>query len=305
MTVSASIIKDLRVKTGAGMMDCKKALVEANGDFETAVDWLRVKGLAVAVKKAERVASEGLTAIYVDSIKGAIIEINSETDFVAKNEAFQDLVKEVVQIAVQHNNIESLKTANTKSGKSVEDEIIANVATIGENLKLRRMQVLEVKDGIIASYVHNAVANNMGKIAVLVALESTGDKAKLMETSKQIAMHIAATRPECLDKKSVPAEVIQREKGIFTKQLKTSGKPDNIIEKIIEGRIRKFLKEIVLLDQAFIIDSKFKISEIVNNLAKQLGTPVRLKSYVRFELGEGIEKEEKNFADEVSTLAKN
>jgi elongation factor Ts len=205
MTISASLVKDLRVKTGAGMMDCKKALVEANGNFEAAVDWLRTKGLAAAAKKAGRVAAEGLTAVCVNGTRGAAIEINSETDFVAKNEAFQSVVKEVAQVAVQHNSIESLKGANTKSGKSVEDEIIANIATIGENLNLRRMQTLEVKDGVIASYIHNAVLDNMGKIAVLVALESTGDKTRLMEVGKQIAMHIAAARPECLNKESVSA----------------------------------------------------------------------------------------------------
>lgn len=305
MTISASLVKDLRVKTGAGMMDCKKALVEANGNFEAAVDWLRTKGLAVAAKKAGRVAAEGLTAVCVNGTRGVAIEINSETDFVAKNEAFQSVVKEVAQVAVQHNSIESLKGANTKSGKSVEDEIIANIATIGENLNLRRMQTLEVKDGVIASYIHNAVLDNMGKIAVLVALESTGDKTRLMEVAKQIAMHIAAARPECLNKESVSAEIVQREKDIFTEQSRASGKPDNIIEKMIEGRIRKFLEEIVLLDQTFVIDGKSKISDVVDGLAKELGASVELKSYVRFELGEGIEKEEKSFADEVAVAAKN
>ena len=305
MSVSASLVKDLRVKTGAGMMDCKKALVEANGDFEAAVDWLRTKGLAAAAKKAGRVAAEGLTAICVNGTKGAAVEINSETDFVAKNEAFQNIVAEVAQIAAQHSSIESLKSATAKSGKSVEDEIIANVATIGENLNLRRMQALEVNDGVIASYIHNAVLDNMGKIAVLVALESTGDKTRLMEVGKQIAMHIAAARPECLNKESVSPEIVQREKDIFTEQSRASGKPDNIIEKMIEGRIRKFLEEIVLLNQTFVIDGKSKISDVVDGLAKELGAPVELKSYVRLELGEGIDKEEKSFADEVAAAAKN
>ena len=303
MTVTAALVKDLRTKTGAGMMHCKKALVEVNGDFEAAIDWLRTKGLATAAKKAGRVATEGLTAVYVDGTKGAAVEINSETDFVAKNGIFQGIVKEVSALAVEQDNIDSLKAVTTKSGKSVEDEIIANIATIGENLNLRRMQSVSVNDGVIAPYIHNAVADNMGKIAVLVALESTGDKTKLMEVAKQIAMHIAAARPECLNKEAVDPAIVQREKDIFTEQSKASGKPD-IIEKMIEGRIRKFLEEIVLLDQTFVIDGKTKISHVVVNLAKGLDTSVELKFYVRFELGEGIEKEEKSFADEVAAVAK-
>ncbi|MDG1436952.1 MAG: translation elongation factor Ts [Rickettsiaceae bacterium] len=303
-TITAALVKDLRTKTGAGMMDCKKALVEANGDFEQAVDWLRTKGLAAAAKKSGRVAAEGLTAVCVSGTKGAAIEINSETDFVAKNEVFQGLVKEVASLAVDHDSIESLKAAKTKSTKSVEDEVISNIATIGENLNLRRMQSISVSDGVIASYIHNSVTEDMGKISVLVALESTGDKTKLMDTAKQLAMHIAAARPECLDKESVNPEIVQREKDIFTEQSKASGKSDEIIEKMIVGRIRKFLEEIVLLDQTFVIDGKTKISDLIANLAKELGTPVVLKSYARFELGEGIEKEESNFADEVAAVAK-
>ncbi len=303
MTVTAALVKDLRAKTGAGMMDCKKALVEVNGNFEEAIDWLRTKGLAAAAKKAGRVAAEGLTAICVNGTKGAAIEINSETDFVAKNKTFQQIVKEVSELAVNQNDINSLKSATTKSGKSVEDEIISNIATIGENLNLRRVQSLSVNDGIIASYIHNSVSDNMGKISVLVALESTGDKAKLMEVGKQIAMHIAAARPECLNKEGVNPDIVQREKDIFTEQSRASGKPDSIIEKMIEGRIRKFLEEIVLLDQTFVIDGKTKISTVISDLAKELGTSVELKSYVRFELGDGIEKEEKSFADEVAAAA--
>ena len=304
MTVTASSVKELREKTGAGMMDCKKALVETNGDFEAAVDWLKLKGLAAAAKKSGRVASEGLTAVAVEGTKGAAIEINSETDFVAKNESFQAIVKEISTIAVGKTDLAALAAAKTKSGKSVEEEIIANIATIGENLNLRRMQSVEIKDGVIASYIHNESASNMGRIAVLVALESTGDKAKLMDIGKQIAMHIAAARPECLDQESVPAELVQREKDIFVEQSRESGKADNIIEKMIEGRIRKFLAEIVLLDQIFVIDGKTKISDVVANLVKELDTPVKLKDYIRLEIGEGIEKEEKNFADEVAAVAK-
>lgn len=300
MTITAQLVSSLREKTGAGMMDCKKALVETNGDFEAAVDWLRTKGLAAAAKKAGRVAAEGLTAVCVKGTKGAAIEINSETDFVSRNEIFQNLVKEVANLAVDHTQYDSLLAAKAKSGKSVQDEIISNVATIGENLTLRRVNGISVTDGVIASYVHNASASDMGTISVLVALESKGDKSKLMEIGKQIAMHIAASRPQSLTKEGISAEIIQKEKDVFTEQSRASGKPDEIIAKMIDGRIRKFLEEIVLLDQIFVIDGKSKISDVVSNLAKELGTPVELKSYIRYEIGEGIEKEEKNFADEVA-----
>ncbi|MDC0865025.1 translation elongation factor Ts [Rickettsiaceae bacterium] len=304
MTVTASLVKDLRAKTGAGMMDCKKALVEVNGDFESAIDWLRTKGLAAAAKKAGRVASEGLTAVHIDGNKAAVVEINSETDFVAKNETFQQMVQEVAEIATSCNDLAELKGRKVKSGKSVDEEIVANVATIGENLNLRRMQSLSITDGVIVPYVHNAIKDNMGRISVLVALESKADKEKLSELGKQIAMHIAATRPECLNKESVDPALVQREKDIFTEQSRASGKPDNIIEKMIEGRIRKFLEEIVLLDQTFVIDGKSKISEVVANFAKEAGTDITLKAYARLEIGEGIEKEESNFADEVAAAAK-
>ena len=304
MSVSASLVKDLRAKTGAGMMDCKKALVETSGDFEAAVDWLRTKGLAAAAKKANRVASEGLTALDVNANSAAVVEINSETDFVSRNEIFQSLVRKIAQKAVNCSTLEQLKSTIVEAGKTVEDLIIENVATIGENLTLRRMQALKVDNGVIASYVHNATADGMGKISVLVALESTGNKDKLLELGRQIAMHIAAAKPECLNKESVDPALVQREKDIFTEQSRASGKPDNIIEKMIDGRIRKFLEEIVLLDQVFVIDGKSKISEVVASAAKELGTSVVLTDYARFELGEGIEKEEKNFADEVAAVIK-
>ncbi len=300
MTITAQLVSSLREKTGAGMMDCKKALVETNGDFEAAVDWLRTKGLAAAAKKAGRIAAEGLTAVCVKGTKGAAIEINSETDFVSRNEIFQNLVKEIANLAVDNANFDALSTVKAKSGKTVQDEIVSNVATIGENLTLRRVNGISVTDGVIASYVHNASATDMGSIAVLVALESKGDKGKLMEIGKQIAMHIAASRPQSLTKEGISQEIIQKEKDVFTEQSRASGKPDDIIAKMIDGRIRKFLEEIVLLDQVFVIDGKSKISDVVSNLAKELGTPVELKSYIRYEIGEGIEKEEKNFADEVA-----
>ncbi|MFK7973259.1 MAG: translation elongation factor Ts [Rickettsiaceae bacterium] len=303
MTISASLVKDLRAKTSAGMMDCKKALMETKGDFDAAVDWLRTKGLSAAAKKVGRIASEGLTALAVVGNKGAAIEVNSETDFVSRNHNFQNLVKEISELAVNVDDIESLKTAKTKSGKSVNEEIIANITTIGENITLRRMQTISVQDGVIASYVHNTSADNMGTISALVALESTGDKTKLMEVGRQIAMHIAASKPKTLNKDGVDQELIQKEKDIFTQQSRESGRPDNIIEKMIDGRIRKFLEEIVLLEQTFVIDNKSKISEVISNLSKDIGAPIELKSFIRFEIGEGVEKGEKNFADEVAAVA--
>lgn len=305
MSVSASLVRDLRTKTGAGMMDCKKALVETNGDFEGAIDWLRTKGLAAAAKKAGRIAAEGLTALEVRGNEAAVVEINSETDFVARNENFQQLTGKIAKKAVSCSSLEELLKADVESGKTIEELIVENVATIGENLTLRRVKTLKVKDGVIASYVHNAAGDGMGKISVLVALESSGDKQKLMELGKQIAMHIAAAKPECLEERSVDPALIQREKDIFTEQSRASGKPDNIIEKMIDGRIRKFLEEIVLLNQVFLLDGKSKISEVIQNASKELGTAVTLADYARFEIGEGIEKEEKNFADEVAAVVRN
>ncbi|NRB11488.1 MAG: elongation factor Ts [Rickettsiaceae bacterium] len=304
MSISASLVKDLREKTGAGMMDCKKALVEANGNFDEAISWLRKKGLSAAAKKAGRVAAEGLVATVVIDNKGAAIELNSETDFVAKNESFQGLVKDVANCAIDCKNLEELKAKNTSSSKTVDELVTENIATIGENLNLRRMKCVQVNNGIIASYIHNSVTEGMGKIAVLVALESSGDKEKLMELGKQIAMHIAAARPECLNKENVDQALVQKEKDIFTEQSKASGKPDNIIEKMVEGRIRKFLEEIVLLEQTFVIDGKTKVSEVIANKAKELSTTIELTDYVRFELGAGIEKEQTNFADEVASVSK-
>lgn len=301
--ITAAHVKDLREKTGAGMMDCKKALTETNGDFEKAVDWLRTKGLAAAAKKAGRTAAEGLVAAITEGTKGAIIELNSETDFVARNEKFQALVSGIAKLALEAKDIDGLKATATPSGKTVEEEVTENIATIGENLSLRRMEILSVSDGVVASYVHNSVADGMGKIAVLVALESTGDKAKLAALGKQIAMHAAAARPQSLNIESIDQSIVARERDIFFEQSRASGKPDNIIEKMVEGRIRKFYEEAVLLEQIFVMDNKSKISEVVANAAKELGAAVTLKAFARFELGEGIEQEEKDFAAEVAAVA--
>ncbi len=302
MAISASVVKDLREKTGAGMMDCKKALVENDGDFEGAIDWLRKKGLSAAAKKADRVAAEGLTGALVVGTQAAAIELNSETDFVSKNEHFQKLVKEVLALAIDKNDLEELKATKSASGKTVDELVIENIATIGENLNLRRMQSVSVEDGVIAYYVHNSVSDNMGKISTLVALESTGDKAALEKLGREIAMHVAAAKPICLTRDEVDPALLEKERAIFSEQSRASGKAENIIDKMVEGRIRKYMEEIVLMDQTFVIDGKTKISDLVAQAAKDMGSDVKLKSFVRFELGEGVEKEKKNFADEVAQI---
>ncbi|MBP7190597.1 MAG: elongation factor Ts [Rickettsiaceae bacterium] len=301
--ITAALVKDLREKTGAGMMDCKKALTETNGNFDEAIDWLRKKGLAAAAKKAGRVAAEGLTAAFVEGTTGAIVEVNSETDFVARNDQFQKMVSDIAKLAIRASDVESLKGAQMPSGKTVDEEIVENVATIGENLSLRRMNVVKVTDGVIASYIHNAVTDGMGKIAVVVALESTGDKSKLMTLGKQIAMHIAAARPQSLNVEELDPAIVAKEREIFFEQSRASGKPDSIIEKMVEGRIRKFYEEAVLLEQVFVIDGKTKIKDVVEAAAKEIGASVILKAFGRFELGEGIEQEEKDFASEVAAVA--
>jgi elongation factor Ts len=303
--ISALLVKNLREKTGAGMMDCKKALVETNGDFEASIDWLRKKGLSSAAKKADRTAAEGLAAIMVEGKTGAIIEINSETDFVARNDKFQNLVTSISKLALKSSDVESLKSAIMPSGKAVSDEIIENIATIGENLNLRRMDIINLTDGAIGAYVHNSVADGLGKIAVIVGLESKADNTKLAELGKKIAMHIAASKPQVIDTPSLDKALIQRERDIFIEQSRASGKPDNIIEKMVEGRINKFYEEVVLLEQTFVMDGKLKISEVLDNASKELGEAIKLTSFARYEVGEGIEQQEMNFADEVASVIKN
>ena len=256
MAITAALVKELRDSTGAGMMDAKKALTETNGDMEAAVDWLRTKGLAKAAKKSGRTAAEGLVGTHVSNGLGVMVEVNSETDFVSKNAEFQEMVSNFTKAALKVNNVDEL--VNSMIGDHTINEILTNkISTIGENMAIRRLSRLE--GGSVASYVHNSAADGMGKISVIVALESTGDKTKLMEIGKQLAMHVAAAKPQSLNKDGVDPSIVQREKDIFTEQSRASGKPDNIIEKMIEGRIRKFLEEIVLLDQAFVIDGKTKI----------------------------------------------
>ncbi len=303
INISAAAVKELREKTGAGMMDCKKALIETSGNFEEAIDFLRKKGLAAAAKKAGRIASEGLTAAKVDGLTGVVIEVNSETDFVARNEQFQDLVKDIANLAVIAKTIDTLKTFKMQSGKSVEEEIIENIATIGENLTLRRMDILEISEGAIGSYVHNEVVPNLGKISVLVGLASNAkDKAKLEALAKQIAVHVAGNNPQSIDDSSLDQALVERERKVFFEKSKEEGKPDNIIAKMVEGRIRKFFSEVVLLKQNFLFEPKLTVAEVIKNAEKELGAEIKIAKFIRYELGEGIEHEEKNFADEVAAI---
>lgn len=300
MSVSASLVKDLREKTGAGMMDCKKALEESNGDLEAAVDWLRKKGLSAAAKKSGRVAAEGLIAVSVKGHEAAVIEFNSETDFVGRNDQFQQLARTIAETAIaKKGDAESVRNAMLPSGKSVADEIVSAVATIGENMNFRRSAYVSVSKGHIASYVHSAVQPGLGKIGVLVALETEATGEKVEELGKQIAMHVAAAKPEALTRDQVDGSKLERERVVLKEQAMASGKPADIAEKMVEGRIRKYYEEVVLLEQLFVMDGKTKISDVVAEAAKAAGKPITVVDYKLFVLGEGIEKEETDFAAEV------
>ncbi len=302
--ISASIIKDLREMTGAGMMDCKKALTETKGVIHEAVDWLRKKGLASAAKKAGRVAAEGLVAVSSAGNVGAIIELNAETDFVARNDQFQALAKNIADAALKDGkDIEQLKQAKDTSGVAVSEQVAQLIGKIGENMNLRRSARLEVANGVVATYIHSAIAPGLGKIGVLVALESTGDKAKLEAVGKQIAMHIAAAKPEALAVSDVAPERLARERNVFKEQAIASGKPAEIAEKMVEGRVRKYYEEVVLLEQIYVIDNKTKVSQVVADAAKTVGAPVKLVAFAHFKLGDGIEKQESDFAAEVAATA--
>ena len=303
--ITAAHVKELRAKSGAGMMDCKKALAENDCDIEASIDWLRTKGLAAAAKKSSRVAAEGLVGVLTEGTKGAVAEVNSETDFVARNDQFQALVRDVTELALKNNaDMDAvLKADYPGTGRNVEEEMTNAVATIGENMNIRRMTTLTVENGVVASYVHNAVVAGLGKIGVLVALESTADVAKLDALGKQLAMHIAATAPASLDVDDLDQELVQRERDVLVDQARESGKPDNIIEKMIEGRMRKYYEEVCLMKQTFAIDGETKIEKVIENAAKELGAPIKLEAFVRFQIGEGIEKEEGDFAAEVKAAA--
>lgn len=302
--ITASMVKELREKTGAGMMDAKKALEEKKGDMEAAIDWLREKGLAKAAKKSSRTAADGLVALAVEGTKGVAVEINAETDFVARNDQFQTFVNKVAAIALKTgaNDVETLAKAQYEGGKTVQDVLTALIATIGENMTLRRVAQVSVPVGTVVGYVHNAMATNLGKIGVLVGLETTGKVDALQTVGKQIAMHIAATFPQALDVSSLDPAAVERERNIFREQAKASGKPADIIEKMVEGRIRKFYEEVVLLEQIFVIDGETKISKLVEKSAGDAGAPVKLTAYARLQLGEGIEKETEDFAAEVAKV---
>jgi elongation factor Ts len=304
--ITASLVKELREKTGAGMMDCKKALGEVAGDIEKAVDWLRTKGLSAAAKKAGRVAAEGLVGVVASGSRGAVLEVNAETDFVGRNEMFQKFVGETTRLALD-NAGDMAKIAAAPfpgTGRDVQGELTHLIATIGENMSLRRAAMLSVSDGVVASYVHNKVTPELGKIGVLVALESTGDKAKLEALAKQLAMHVASANPQSLTIEDLDNAAVERERAVLSEKAGQSGKAADIIAKMVEGGIRKFQQEVVLLEQAFIMDGKTKVSKVVDEAGKQVGAPVRLAGFLRFALGEGIEKKSEDFAAEVAAQLK-
>ena len=302
-TITAAMVKELRDKTGAGMMDCKQALNETNGDMEAAVDWLRKKGLSKAAKKAGRVAAEGLIGVVIDGTKGAMVEVNSETDFVARNDQFQGLVKMVAQVALKTgSDVEAIKAAKVGSA-TVENAIADAIATIGENMSLRRAAVLSVNSGVVASYVHSAVFDGLGKIGVLVALESSGKADELAALGRQIAMHVAAANPQAIDAANLDPQVVAREKDILADKYRQQGKPDNVIEKIVESGLKTYYKEVCLLEQAFIHDSGKSVAQAVKEAEGKVGGPVKIAGFVRYALGEGIEKQESDFAAEVAAAS--
>ena len=295
--ITAALVKELREISGAGMMDCKKALVETSGDKEAAVDWLRKKGLAAAAKKSGRVAADGLVGIVTDGNHGALVEVNCETDFVARNEQFQGFVTAVAKLALKAADVEALK-AMQLPGESltVAEKLTQLVATIGENMQLRRTAKLSVSNGAVAAYMHNAVVPGLGKIGVLVGLESAGDKARLTALGKQIAMHVAASNPQALTIDAVDPAALERERGVLAEQAKASGKPAEIIGKMVEGRLRKYYEEVVLLEQAYVHDPDTRVKQAIEKAGKELGTPVKIAGFVRFALGEGIDKEQSDAA---------
>ena len=303
--ISAAQVKELRDKTGAGMMDCKKALQENEGDLEAAVDWLRTKGLAAAAKKAGRVAAEGLVAVHTAGGEGAVIEVNSETDFVARNDSFQAFSRAAAEGALgQKGDLDALSASDYPgTGRTFAEELTHQIATIGENMSMRRSAYLSVDAGMVGSYIHSQTAPGLGRIGVIVALESTGDAGKLEELAKQLAMHVAATSPQSVDVADLDQTLVERERTVLSEQARESGKPENIIEKMVEGRLRKYYQEVVLLEQTWVIDGESRVAKVVEEAAKTVGAPVKVNGFVRFALGEGIEKEETDFAAEVAAQA--
>ncbi len=303
--ITAALVKELREKTGAGMMDCKRALSETAGDLEGAVDWLRKKGLAAAAKKAGRVAAEGLVSVAVAGNVGAVVEVNAETDFVARNDMFQGFVRRIAEHARdQGEDVEALKALPMASGRSVGDELTHLIATVGENMALRRARRFTVKNGAIASYVHSAVAPNLGRIGVLVALESAGAPERVAALGKQLAMHVAAANPQYLDIASVDPAAVERERDVLREQARASGKSLQIVDKMVEGRLRKFYEETVLLEQIFVVDGESRVAKVIEAAAKEAGAPIKVAGFVRFALGEGIERASTDFAAEVAAQLK-
>ncbi|HEV7719587.1 MAG TPA: translation elongation factor Ts [Arsenicitalea sp.] len=305
MAITAQQVKELRDATGVGMMDCKKALAETDGDMEAAVDWLRTRGLAKAAKKAGRVAAEGLVGVVVQGNRAAIVEVNSETDFVARNEQFQTIVGNIAKLALDAEGDVAVlaEMPYPNSGRSVTGELTDAIAKIGENMNLRRSALVAVSDGVIGNYVHNSVKPGLGKLGIVVGLESTGKKDVLEALGKQLAMHIANTNPLSISPDDIDAEVVARERAIFTEQAKESGKPADIVAKMVEGRVRKFYEEVTLLAQTFVIDGETKVSDVIKKAEKEAGAPIKLTKFVRYALGEGIEKVETDFAAEVAATA--
>jgi elongation factor Ts len=300
--VTATLVKQLRDQTGAGMMDCKAALVEVGGDLEEATDWLRKKGLAAAAKKAGRLASQGLIGLKAEGRRGVVVEVNSETDFVARNEEFQALVRTIAELALASGgDLDRLQQATVpSSGRSVVDEITQAIAVIGENMNLRRAAGIEVGEGVVASYVHGALAPGLGKIGVLVGLHSSGDPEQLAALGKQLAMHIAAAKPMAVSIDRLDPRELERERAIYAEQARGSGKPDNIVEKIVDGRIRKFYEEVVLLEQVYVIDTDLKVKAAIERVAEAIGSSITVTGFERFALGEGLETRTTNLAEEVS-----
>ena len=303
--ITAALVKELREKSGAGMMDCKKALNENDGDLEAAVDWLRKKGLAAAAKKAGRAAAEGLVAFKVEGTKGAVVELNAETDFVSRNDQFQDFVASLADVAYeQGGDLDKVKAANFPGqDKTVEQAVTDLIATIGENMNLRRSAGISVEKGVVSAYMHSALKPGLGKIAVLVGLESEGDAAKLDAIGKQVAMHIAATNPASISRDDLDQSMVERERSVLADQARASGKPENIIEKMLEGRMRKFYEEVCLLDQTFVIDGESKVGKALEAAGKDAGGDIKVTGFIRLALGEGVEKKEEDFAAEVAAAA--
>jgi elongation factor Ts len=299
--VTAALVKQLREQTGAGMMDCKTALMESGGDLESATDWLRKKGLAAAAKKAGRLASEGLIGLKVEGRRGAVVEVNSETDFVARNQDFQQLVRTIVELALAAGgDLDRLLQAIVPSGRTVADEIAQTIAVIGENMSLRRVAAVEVGDGVVGSYVHSALAPGLGKIGVLVGLQSAGDPDQVGALGKQLAMHIAAAKPMAVSVDRLDPRQLERERAIYAEQARASGKPDNLIDKIVDGRMRKFYEEVVLLEQAFVIDPDLKVKAAIERVAETVGSTIVVTGFERLALGEGLAARTSNLAQEVS-----